>query len=74
MCAVHNTCFRLARLRRRSQAGDMGLAGTRSLVFTVGLPRLRPVCTPSRHCFLPLPVIIFVTQFFNGCGMCYTLQ
>jgi len=56
MCAVHNTCFRLARLRWRSQAVNMGLAGTRSLVFTIGLHRLCPVCTPSWYCFLPLAV------------------
>ena len=68
MCAVHNTCSRLARLRRRSQAGDMGLAGTRSLVFTIGLPRLRSVCTPSWHCFLLLAVTFFVTQ---ACVLCW---
>jgi hypothetical protein len=73
MCAVHNTCSRLARLRRRSQAGDMGLAGTRGLVFTIGLPRLRPVCTPSWHCFLLLAVTSFVTQVVNVYGMCYVL-
>jgi hypothetical protein len=73
MCAVHNTCSRVARLRRRSQAGDMGLAGTRSLVFTIGMPRLCPVCTPSWHCFLPLAVTIFVTRVVNTYGMCYVL-
>ena len=74
MCAVPNTLFRLARLQRRNQTGDMGLASFRSLVFTIGLPRLRSVCAPSWHCFL-LPLRdIFVTQVVNECGMCYALQ
>lgn len=51
----------------------MGLAGTRSLVFTIGLPRLRPVCTPSRHRFLPLAVTFFVTRVLNAYDMCYVL-
>ena len=62
MCILHSTCSRLACLRRRSQAGNMGLAGTRCLVFTTGLPRLRPVCTPSWHCLLPFAVTMFITQ------------